>query len=82
MDTKLTLKLDNAYIEKAKKYATKRRTSLSSLVEKYFAFLTDLDISNDIKISPTVKKLTGVINLESDFDIKHEKTKRLLERYK
>jgi hypothetical protein len=82
MDTKLTLKLDKTHIEKAKKYARKRQTSLSSLVEKYFAFLTDMDTSDDSKISPTVKKLTGVIKFESDFDIKHEKTERLLEKYK
>jgi len=82
MDTKLTLKLDKAHIEKAKKYAIKRKTSLSSLVEKYFAFLADLDSGNDTELTPTVKKLSGVISLDPDFDIKDEKVKRLLEKYK
>jgi len=82
MDTKLTLKLDKAHIEKAKRYAIKQKTSLSSLVEKYFAFLADLDSEDDMELSPTVKKLSGVLRLEPDFDIKQEKEKRLLEKYK
>ena len=82
MDTKLTLKLDKIYIEKAKLYAIKRQTSLSSLVEKYFAFLTDMDSMNDLEITPTVLKISGVIKLEPDFDSKTEKQNRLLEKYK
>jgi len=82
MDTKLTLKLDKAHIERAKKYAAKKKTSLSSLVEKYFAFLADVDSGAGLEITPTVRKLSGVLNLESDFDIKEEKRQRLLEKYK
>jgi len=82
MDTKLTLKLDKAHIERAKKYAAKKKTSLSSLVEKYFAFLADVDSGTGLEITPTVRKLSGVLNLESDFDIKEEKRQRLLEKYK
>ena len=33
MDTKLTLKLDNAVIEQAKNYAKDKNTSLSKLIE-------------------------------------------------
>lgn len=82
MDTKLTLKLDKTHIEKAKRYANKRKTSLSFLVEKYFAFLTDIDNENEIEITPTVKKISGVLTLESNFDIKKEKQIRLAEKYK
>lgn len=81
MNTKLTLKLDKDHIEQAKKYAAKRKTSLSSLVDKYFAFLTDIDSGFDEEITPTVRKLSGIFNLESDFDLKEEKRKRLLEKY-
>jgi hypothetical protein len=81
MDTKLTLKLDKAHIDTAKRYATKQRTSLSSLVEKYFSFLADMDMSNDTEISPTVKKLSGILKLESDFELRNEKSDRLLEKY-
>jgi hypothetical protein len=82
MDTKLTLKLDKTHIEKAKRYAVKRKTSLSSLVEKYFAFLADIEAENTVEHTPIVKKLSGVLRLESDFDIKAEKQNRLLEKYK
>jgi hypothetical protein len=82
MDTKLTLKLEKSHIERAKKYAAKQKTSLSSLVEKYFAFLSDIDSEAGMEITPTVKKISGVLELESDFDLKNEKRKRLLEKYK
>ena len=82
MDTKLTLKLDKAHIERAKKYAAKKKTSLSTLVEKYFAFLADVDSRAGLEITPTVRKLSGVLKLEPDFDIKEEKEQRILEKYK
>ena len=82
MDIKLTLKMDKDHIEQAKKYAAKRKTSLSSLVEKYFAFLTDIDSGLDEEITPTVRKLSGILDLESDFDLKEEKRQRLLEKYR
>ena len=40
MDAKLTLKLDEKVIEKAKAYAERRGVSLSGLVENYFTGLT------------------------------------------
>jgi predicted HicB family RNase H-like nuclease len=40
MDTKLTLKLEHAVIEKAKDYARKQKTSLSRLIENYLNHLT------------------------------------------
>ncbi|MBN1542705.1 hypothetical protein JW992_11220 [candidate division KSB1 bacterium] len=82
MNTKLTLKMEKSRIDRAKEYAEKRKTSLSSLVERYFAFLADNDTETAIEITPTVKKLSGVLELESDFDLKDEKRKRLLEKYK
>lgn len=82
MDIKLTLKMDKDHIEQAKKYAAKWKTSLSSLVEKYFAFLTDIDSGLDEEITPTVRKLSGILDLESDFDLKEEKRQRLLEKYR
>jgi hypothetical protein len=81
MDAKLTLKLDKAHIEKAKLYAAKRKTSLSSLVEKYFAFLVDSDSGLEAEITPTVRKLSGVLTLEPDFDLKKEKKQRLSDKF-
>ncbi|MGC1631597.1 MAG: DUF6364 family protein, partial [Gelidibacter sp.] len=40
MDTKLTLKLNQKVIEKAKKYASKKNISLSRIVEAYLQSLT------------------------------------------
>jgi len=52
------------------------------LVEKYFAFLADVDSRAGLEITPTVRKLSGVLKLEPDFDIKEEKEQRILEKYK
>lgn len=82
MDTKLTLKLDKSHIDRAKAYATRHNTSLSSLVEKYFVFLANSESIDDFAISPTVKKLSGILKLEPDFDLKKEKTDRLREKYR
>ncbi len=81
MDTKLTLKLNTTHLEKAKAYASKRSISLSSLVDRYFAFLADLEAAPEVEISPIVQKLSGVLKLEADFDLKAEKAERLLEKY-
>jgi hypothetical protein len=54
MDTKLTLRLDGEVIEKAKRYAERRGTSLSRIVEGYFVRLADSD-------NPSGQTLTGVV---------------------
>jgi Family of unknown function (DUF6364) len=41
MDTKLTLKLDQKAIDRAKRYARQRGVSLSRVVETYFLNLTE-----------------------------------------
>lgn len=84
MDSKLTLKLDKTIIEKAKEYAKEHQVSLSRLIESY---LSSLLISSDekedeIKITPLIKSLTGVIDLPNDFDEKEERFKYLMEKYK
>ena len=57
MDTKLTLKLNQEIIEKAKVYASQKKVSLSRIIENYLNSLTN-DNKNDstIEISPFVKK--------------------------
>jgi hypothetical protein len=69
MDTKLTLKLEDTIIEKAKEYAKNNKTSLSKLIENYLLNITG-DKENDEKITPLVKSLSGVINLPEGFDHK------------
>ena len=81
METKLTLKLDKDVIDKAKRYAQSRNTSLSRMVEKYFHSITDLKNSNN-KYSPVVKELSGIIKTKIDDDLRDNYTDFLIEKYK
>ena len=80
MDTKLTIKLDNDVITRAKRYAKNRKTSISKMVESYLDSVTKPD-SKKIKITPLVKSLSGVIHLPEDFDYKKEITDYLTNKY-
>jgi Family of unknown function (DUF6364) len=62
MGVKLTLSLDKRTIEQAKKYARRKNTSLSKLIENFLAKVTATD-KEDIEISPLVKSLSGVIEI-------------------
>ena len=81
MDTKLTLNLDKSVIEDAKKYAKARKISLSKLIESYLASLTKKK-SQDTEITPLVESLSGVIDLDKDFDYKNGYSDYLMEKYK
>ena len=70
MDTKLTLKLDQEIIEKAKHYASEKKISLSRIVENYLNSLTSDKENNDIQISPFVKSLSSGIEIPADYDYK------------
>ncbi len=63
MDSKLTLKLNEIVIERAKEYAKENNISLSRMIESYLQAVT-IRKKNKIKISPLVESLTGVIELE------------------
>jgi hypothetical protein len=82
MDTKLTLKLNQDIIEKAKQYATDKKTSLSRLIENYFNSLTSDSINNDLQISPFVKSLSSGIEIPADYDYKQERADYLDQKYK
>lgn len=58
MDSKLTLKLNESVIERAKKYASDKKTSLSKLIENYLDSLTR-NQTDDFEISPFVKYFHG-----------------------
>ena len=83
MDTKLTLKLDHDIIERVKIYAQQQQQSLSALVERYFRYLLDQEHPRTVsQISPTVKELSGIIQLDPDLDAQEEYTTYLLEKYR
>ena len=83
METKLTLRLNDNVIERAKIYAKNQRISLSKMIESYLDSLTREKVSNrKSTITPLVESLSGVINLPSDFDYKSEYADYLTEKYK
>lgn len=81
MNTKLTLTIEQAVIEKAKKYAKDKERSLSNLIENYLMALTKESDVNEIELTPIVKSLKGSFTAPKDFDYKKELTNRLSEKY-
>ena len=85
MDAKLTLKLDRHIIDKAKKYASSQKRSLSRLIESYLKALIDTDdlkSNDDAEISPFVKSLRTGIKLPANLDYKKTYSDYLEEKYK
>ncbi len=83
METKLTLRLNDNVIERAKIYARSQKISLSKMIESYLDSLTrENDSKTKIHITPLVESLSGVINLPPDFDHKKEYANYLAEKYK
>ncbi|MGB0430869.1 MAG: DUF6364 family protein [Bacteroidia bacterium] len=82
MDTKLTLKLDQAIIEKAKAYAANKKISLSRLIEAYLKSVTNEKESSEIEISPFVKSMSTTKSVPLDLDYKSEYSDHLIEKYK
>jgi len=83
METKLTLRLNDNVIERAKIYARSHKISLSKMIESYLDSITKQKEENkEISITPLVESLSGVINLAADFDYKKEYRDYLEEKYK
>jgi len=80
MNTKLTIKLDEDIITRAKTYAKHRKTSLSRMIESYLDSVTKPN-SGKIKITPLVKSLSGVIALPDAYDYKKEYADYLTRKY-
>ncbi|MBZ0242470.1 MAG: DUF6364 family protein, partial [Bacteroidales bacterium] len=73
METKLTLRLNEKVIERAKIYAKNHKISLSKMIESYLDSLTtEIAEKDKAAITPLVKSLSGVIDLPADFDYKKE----------
>ena len=67
MQTKLTLRLDDKLIRRAKKHAQNAGKSLSQVVAEYFALISSAQTTSTSELSPTVKRLKGSLK-SSDFD--------------
>ena len=69
MITKLTLTVEESTIKKAKLYAKSTGRSLSELIENYLETLTESN-KDQTDLSPTLKKIVGIVKLPADFDEK------------
>jgi hypothetical protein len=83
METKLTLRLNDNVIDRAKSYARIHKISLSKMIETYLDSITkQKDIEKKNTITPLVESLSGVIDLPSDFEYKAEYRYHLENKYK
>jgi hypothetical protein len=81
MNAKLTLKLDDQSIRRAKEYAWKNQSSLSSLVQKFFDSLTSRSSGQERRPSALVASLAGVLK-KSRVDFKDEYADYLSRKYR
>ncbi|MDD2277790.1 MAG: DUF6364 family protein [Bacteroidales bacterium] len=81
MDAKLTLRLSKSVIERAKEHAHNQRISLSKMVEIYLESIT-ASKEKEVGTTPLVESLSGVIELDPDFNYKEEHSNYLTEKYK
>jgi hypothetical protein len=82
METKLTLRLNDDVIERAKIYARNHKVSLSKMIESYLDSVTRQTEEKKTSITPLVESLSGVIDLPADFDYKKEYGDFLAEKYR
>jgi len=77
MQTKLTLRMEDELINRAKSVAEKKGKSLSKMVSDYFTALTKKELSEDIiELPPNVKSLYGAL---ADSNIDETDYKKYLE---
>jgi hypothetical protein len=82
MDTKLTLKLNQKVIEKAKEYASNKKMSLSRIIEAYLQSLTTENDNSEFEISPFVRSIATGTQIPTDLDYKKDYSDFLMEKYK
>ena len=75
MNTKLTLRLDEDLIKKAKTYAAKRGKSVSSLVANYFSLL-QVEKERREELPPKLASLKGILK---DKKVNEDDYKKYLE---
>ena len=78
MQTKLTLRLDDELIDRAKQYAQRTGRSVSQIVADYFALLDKEFREGDDVVTPIVSSMRGALT-EVDVDAR-EVQKEILER--
>ena len=81
MTAKLTLKVDEKVIAKAKTYAKKKNTSLSKLVESYLQFLVSKEHAEPDDVTPLVKSLSGVLSASELRHYEESYKKHIVKKY-
>ncbi|PKP24543.1 MAG: hypothetical protein CVU03_12090 [Bacteroidetes bacterium HGW-Bacteroidetes-2] len=82
MDTKLTLKLNQEIIERAKEYAFNKKISLSRIVEAYLQSLTSETKTDAFEISPFVRSISTGTKIPLDLDYKEAYFEHLMQKHK
>jgi len=77
MKNKLTLRLDDSLIRRAKKYAKQHQTSVSQMVADYFALMETEQPAKDRSLPPITASLAGILK---DKDIREDDYKDYLEQ--
>jgi len=80
MKTKLTLSVEKAIIDQAKRYAQEHNRSLSEIVAKYLEYLTG-EAATAIDIDPEVLDLSDEIPVEQLMDPDDVKYRYLRDKY-
>jgi vacuolar-type H+-ATPase catalytic subunit A/Vma1 len=82
MTTKLTLRLDDTVIRKAKKTARTTGVSLSRMVEDYFKSVGELE-QHEVRVSPVLYEVSGVLSGKyDDTQLRAGYRKYLAEKYR
>jgi len=76
MKSKLTLRLEDSLIKRAKKRAKQKGTSVSQMVANYFALIETEQPSTDRKLPPITSSLTGILKNK---EVQEEDYKKHLE---
>ena len=76
MKNKLTLRLDDSLIRRAKKRAKQKGTSVSQMVADYFALIETEQSTTDRDLPPITASLTGILKNK---EVQEEDYKRHLE---
>ena len=82
MTTKLTLRLNDAVIRKAKKTASAKGVSLSRMVEDYFKAVADQE-RQEVRESPVLYEVSGVLSGKRDAaQLRADYRKHLAEKHR
>ena len=80
MQTKLTLRIDDELIFRAKQYSKVRGKSISRIVADYLALVSSDKHDDDIELTPRVRALLGALSgSESSIDEYH---RHLVEKHR